>query len=396
MKTIRVMIADANEENRQYLIRVLESDRDIDVIGEVGQASEVLERIAVLNPEVLIMDMELKDLDGLEAAAAITFHYPWIQIILLSPQEDYSLLKEAMQAGVREIIMQPVEVPELIAQVKRLAQAYRRAVENSPDTKESYQEGNQPIKQAQTARDAKIITIFGNKGGIGKSVVTANLAVAAASRYKNQVALIDLDLQFGDISLMLNINPRKTIAELMLESGELTADLLEEYFYERSGTKVLSAPHKPELAELVTSFGVEALLKMCRQMYNYTFIDTPTFLDDTTLTALEMSDLVLLLISLDIPTIKNIKKGIDILEPMNLLPRTKLILNRASSLSVGLEAQDVEQVLGMKIAAAIPNDFKMTVSAINRGISFVDMSPKAPISKSMADLFGLIDQNKSD
>ena len=113
--------------------------------------------------------------------------------------------------------------------------------------------------------------------------------------------------------------------------------------------------------------GPKQVLKLCKQIYTYTILDTPTFLDDTTLTALEMSDVVLLLISLDIPTIKNIKKGIDILDSLKLLPRTKLILNRSSSLSVGLEARDVEQVLGMKIAASIPSDYKITVSSINRG-----------------------------
>ncbi len=394
MKSIRVLIADANEGDRQSLISILESDRDIDVVGEAGKASEVLELIAALKPEVLVMDVRLAEGDGLEVAGTVNFHYPWIQLVLISEQEDYNLLKRAMQAGVRELVLRPVQTPELISRVKQLADSYRRTVKSSSDAGVVSRDSGEASKVQQAPKKSKIITIFGNKGGIGKSVIAANLAVAAAARYKNQVALIDLDLQFGDISLMMNINPRKTIAELMLESGELTADLLDEYFYERSGVKVLSAPHKPELAELVNSFGVETVLKMCRKMYRYTFIDTPTFLDETTLTALEMSDLVLLLISLDIPTIKNIKKGIDILEPMNLLPHTKLILNRASSLSVGLEAQDVERVLGMKTAASIPNDFKITVSSVNRGIPFFEMNPKAAISKSLMEILDLIDQGK--
>lgn len=396
MKSVRVLIADSDEKDRQDLISLLEGDRDIDVIGEAGKVSEVLELMPALNPEILIMDVKLADSEAVTAAADIIFHYPWVQVILLSEQEDYSLLKKAMQAGVRELMLRPMQAQELISRVKQLAEAYRRTIKSRKDAVEFYQDSRPSNNKQQATQASKIITIFGNKGGIGKSVVAANLAAAAASRYKNQVALVDLDLQFGDISLMMNINPRKTIAELMMESGELTADLLEEYLYERSGVKVISAPHKPELAELVNSYGVEAMLKKCRQMFSYTFIDTPTFLDETTLTALEMSDLVLLLISLDIPTIKNIKKGIDILEPLNLLPRTKLVLNRASSLSVGLEAQDVEQVLGMKIAASVPNDFKLTVSSINRGISFIDMNPKAAISKSMVELFELLEKEKND
>lgn len=393
MKTIRVLLADADQENREYLLKVLEGDNDIDVIGEASQASEVLEMTPELNPEVLIIDMNLEDEDSLEVASYINLNYPGTQMILVSEKEDINLLKRAMQSGVRELMLRPLESNELISGVKQIAEAYRRTLESKRNVSGLPNAAGPGLGQ-QALKASQIITIFGNKGGIGKSIIATNLAVAAATRYKNEVALVDLDLQFGDISLMMNINPRKTIAELMQESGEMNADLVDEYFYERCGVKVLSAPHKPELGELVTSFGVETVLKICRQMYSYTIVDTPTFLDDTTLTALEMSDLVLILISLDIPTIKNIKKGIDILESLKMLPRTKLVLNRSSSLSVGLEAHDVEQVLDMKIAASIPSDFKITVSSVNRGTPFLNMSPKAPISKSIIELFDIINQAK--
>jgi pilus assembly protein CpaE len=386
-------VAATDQELRSNLLNILESDHDLDVIGDVDKAVELMELIQASNPEVLILDENLTDAQSLDLAADINLKYPLTQVILLVEQEELKLIKKAMQSGVREVITRSAEPAELIGTVKSVADSCRRSVENlreKADTRESSASG----KVQPQLRESKIITVFGNKGGIGKSIIATNLAVAAATRYKDQVALVDLDLQFGDISLMMNINPRKTIAELMQESGDLTADLVGEYFYERSGVKVLAAPHKPELGELVTSFGAETVLKLCRKMYAYTILDTPTFLDDTTLTALEMSDVVLLLISLDIPTIKNIKKGIDVLDSLKLLPRTKLILNRSSSLSVGLEAHDVEQVLGMKISATIPSDFKITVSSVNRGMPFFNMAPKAPISKSIVDLFDLIDKSK--
>lgn len=393
MKTVRVLVAEADPELSSTLLKILESDHDFDVIGDVEQPAELMELIQASNPEVLILDENLTDAQSLDLAAELNLKYPLTQVILLVEQEELKLIKKAMQSGVREVITRSAEPAELIGTVKSIAASSRRSAENlreKVDAKESSASG----KVQPQLRESKIITVFGNKGGIGKSIIATNLAVAAATKYKDQVALVDLDLQFGDISLMMNINPRKTIAELMQESGDLTADLVGEYFYERSGVKVLAAPHKPELGELVTSFGAETVLKLCRKMYAYTILDTPTFLDDTTLTALEMSDVVLLLISLDIPTIKNIKKGIDVLDSLKLLPRTKLVLNRSSSLSVGLEAHDVEQVLGMKISAIIPSDFKITVSSVNRGMPFFNMAPKAPISKSIVDLFDLIDKSK--
>lgn len=394
MKTVRVLVAAADSELRSNLLHILESDHDVDVIGDVDNGGELVDLIQASNPEVLIMDENLADAQSLDLAAEVNLTYPLTQVILLVEEEELKLVKRAMQSGVREVMTRSSEPAELIGTVKQVAESSRRSAENLREKVDASKEPLISGKIQPQLRESKVITVFGNKGGIGKSIIATNLAVAAATRYKDQVALVDLDLQFGDISLMMNINPRKTIAELMQESGELTADLVGEYFYERSGVKVLAAPHKPELGELVTSFGAETVLKLCRKMYAYTILDTPTFLDDTTLTALEMSDVVLLLISLDIPTIKNIKKGIDILDSLKLLPRTKLILNRSSSLSVGLEAHDVEQVLGMKISATIPSDFKITVSSVNRGMPFFNMAPKAPISKSIVDLFDLIDKSK--
>jgi pilus assembly protein CpaE len=394
VKTIRVLLAGGDTEVRSNLLNILESDHDIDVIGETGQADELVEMLFSANPEVLIIDENLAEGDSLNLIGELKIKYPHAQVILLVEQEELMLLKRAMQLGVREVITRSLEASQLLHAVKQVAESYRLTLENLRERSGPGKESNAAGKATAQLKASQIVTVFGNKGGIGKSIIACNLAVAAAARYKGQVALVDLDLQFGDISLMMNINPRKTIAELMQETGELTADLVDEYFYERNGVKVLSAPHKPELGELVTPYGAETVLKLCKQIYTYTILDTPTFLDDTTLTALEMSDVVLLLISLDIPTIKNIKKGIDILDSLKLLPRTKLILNRSSSLSVGLEARDVEQVLGMKIAASIPSDYKITVSSINRGMPFYNMSPKAPISRSITELLDIIDKAK--
>lgn len=391
MKTIRVMLADASEESRESMLSLLEADNDIDVIYETSRGSELLEMLPRHDPEVIIVDLNITDQSAFEVCHEVNVHYPGVEVIMVSDRDDIKLLKKAMQAGARELLVKPLEGHDVIPLIKEIADTARRRTQALGEKPRSASAPVSP-KAEEFLKPSRLITVFGNKGGVGKSIIATNLAVAASQKHPGSVSLVDLDVQFGDISLMMNINPRKTIAELMQESGELTSDLMDEYFYERSGVKILAAPNKPELGELVTSFGVETVLKICRELYRYTIIDTPTFLDETTLTALEMSDVVLLLISLDIPTIKNIKKGIDILESLKLLPRTKLILNRSASLSVGLEPQDVEQVLGMKITTSIPSDYKVTVSSVNRGTPFMTMSPKSPISRSMIDLFNIIEK----
>jgi len=128
-------------------------------------------------------------------------------------------------------------------------------------------------------------------------------------------------------------------------------------------------------------------------MFTYTFVDTPSFVDEITLTALEEADIILLMISLDLPTIKNVKKGIDILRTLQLLSRTRLILNRSSGIA-GLEPRDVERVLDMKIKAEVPSDGKLVVSSLNQGIPFVKMNPKAAVSKGIEAVFQVIENGR--
>lgn len=208
-------------------------------------------------------------------------------------------------------------------------------------------------------------------------------------KYKGLVGLVDLDVQFGDISIMMDLNPRRTISELIQEGDQVDKTLLEEYVYERNGVDILAAPPKPELAELVTAQQAETILKVFRSVYEYTLIDTPSFIDEITLSALELADTIILIVSLDLPTIKNIKKGIEVLRSLQLLDKARLVLNRSSGIA-GIEPRDVESVLEMKISAEIPSDGKLVVASLNQGIPFVKLNPKAAISRSITELMGLV------
>ncbi len=384
MKKIKVILADANESSRSSIRGLLELDHSIDVLAEATNATEVINKIKSMEPEVVVMDLNTPQMDGIETTRYITIHYPQVFVITISLHDDTASFRQAMLAGAKEYLVKPLSAAELNSSVKEVGLLNRKCARTK--SAEVVNDG----KVTATVKDNKIITIFGTKGGVGKSVVCTNLAVAMAQKYKDKVGLVDLDIQFGDISVMMNINPRKTISELLQEGDEPGADLLKDYLYERHGVNILAAPNKPELAELVTSHGVHQILQLCKGMYGFTFIDTPTFIDETTLTALEMSDLILLIISLDLPTIKNVKKGIDLLRSLQLLPKTRLILNRSSGIA-GIEARDVERVLDMRIRAEVPSDGKLVVTSLNQGIPFTKISPRAPISKSIVNILQLIE-----
>jgi len=383
MKKVKVILADADNNTRSNIRGLLELDKSIDVLYEAVSGKEVIDKIVNMEPEIVVMDPNILEMDGIETTRYITIHYPQVFVIIVSENDDTPSFRKAMLAGAKEYLVKPLSAVELNSSVKQVAMLNRKCLNTKIQAVET-------CETTTKVKDNKVISIFGTKGGVGKSVICTNLAVATAQKYKDKVALVDLDIQFGDISIMMNINPRKTLSELMQEGDEPGKELLQDYFYERNGVNVLAAPNKPELAELVTADGVSKILKVCRGMFNFTFIDTPSFLDEITLTALEMSDLILLIISLDLPTVKNVKKGLDILRSLQLLPKTRLILNRSSGMA-GIEPRDVEKVLDMRIRAEVPSDGKMVVSSLNQGIPFIKMSPKASISKSMVNMLQLIE-----
>ncbi len=384
MKKIKLVLADRNESSRLSIRNLLELDDGIDIVGEAGSGKEVMELIETIEPQVVVTDVNLDGMDGLETARQISINYPRISVIMLSLTDDLETVKKAMLAGAREYLVKPLSPGQLHRTVRQVAALNEKVI--TPEEKAEIETSLKP-----EGKSKQLITIFGTKGGVGRSVVCSNLAVAAAREYKNQVGLVDLDIQFGDISLMLNLSPRKTISELMQEGDRPSLQILEEYLYERHGVQILAAPNRPELAELVNPAGVQNILELCRMMFKYTFIDTPAFIDDTTLTALEISDLILLIVSLDLPTIKNVKKGIEILRSLNLLERTRLILNRSSGVA-GIEPDDVERVLDMAIEAEVPSDGKLVVTSLNQGVPFVKMNPRSPISKGISSVLKVVQE----
>lgn len=381
MKKIKILLADDNENTRASIRQLLELDDVVDVVGEAGNGMEVLEKAKILEPELVLMDVNMPVLDGLETTRRLSHEYPHISTILISINDEIQNFRRAMLAGAKEYLIKPLSPEELSAAVRQVAELGRQRT-GSHLTEEA--------DRHQLQNDNKLITIFGTKGGVGKSVICTNLAVSTAQKHRGKVSMIDLDVQFGDLSIMVNVNPRKTIAELMQEGEKPSREMLENYLYERHGVQLLSAPNRPELAEMVIPRRVQEIFEICRQEYAYTFIDTPSFIDELSLTALEASDLILLIISLDLPTIKNVKKGIDILESLQLLERARLILNRSSGIA-GIEPRDIERVLDMKIKAEVPSDGKLVVSSLNQGIPFVKMNPKAPISKGIQSVLRIIE-----
>ncbi len=366
---ISVLVISKLEKNLDAMKGMIEDD-EIVVIGDSPGGAQALDRIENVSPDMVIMFLGAGDTDVLSLTERIIFHRPRTHVILLLEYMDVDILQRAIKAGAHNVIEFP-ESPKEFAE-------YIKSVHHNETIRINSLNEKQNI-----AWMSRVVTVFGAKGGLGKTTIATNLAVKLAENRK-KVALIDLDLQFGDIHIFLDMEPADTISEYVQQVFTPNIDSVRSYMtVHSSGIHVLCAPKSPEYAELISAEKVQSLLSVLRTYYDYVIIDTPPSFTDVTITAIESSSTILFVTGLDISILKNSKLSLSLMESLQQRDKVRLIVNRAvdmSSITVG----DVQRIIGCPIWAKIPSDYKVAVTALNRGVPFVISSPGSPLSKSIS------------
>jgi pilus assembly protein CpaE len=229
--------------------------------------------------------------------------------------------------------------------------------------------------------------VFSPKGGVGRTTVAVNLAVAAAQLGK-RVALVDASFQFGDVGVLLNLNPRnKSIADL---AGEIQADEMDSLdtfmVTHSSGVRVLLAPPTPEQAELIGAVAVRRVLQHLRGDFDLVVVDCPSTFNEATLAVLDEADLILTLLTLEITSVKNMRLFLEVCDQLGYGPeKIRLVLNRADS-TLGIRVADVEHSIGRKVDHTIVSDGRSVVYALNRGVPFFLSNREAQVSQDIQRL----------
>ena len=361
------------------------------VVGVAGSAQDALAAIGAARPDVVLLDLDLADGDGVEATEAITTRYPWVSVVLTSASADADVLRRAMLAGARDFLLRPLEARALLQGVRQVYErdAARRATHAVP-APAAIAPAAPPAASGQ-AKEGTIYTFYSAKGGVGCTTLACNLAITLKQTTGKDVALFDCGLLFGDVGVVLNLNPRQTLVDVIphIHPGPrgLDPDILSQMMVAHSsGVKVLLAPSSPEKAELISPDHVRRVLEALREQFDYVVIDTwPTF-EERILHVLDASDKILVPTTLEMPAIKNCKLLLDVAGALSYPPeKIMMVLNRADSRG-GIRVHDVEQILGRSFAAEIVSDGQVTIHSLNEGVPFVLSHPNAPISGNIADL----------
>lgn len=384
---IRVMIVDDVSETRENVRKLLQFESDVDVVGVARTGKEAIQLSQDLNPDVVLMDINMPDMDGISATEAIRAKQPAIQVIILSVQGDQNYMRRAMLAGARDFLTKPPMGDELISAIRRagaMAQTERAKNVQIPIAPVA---GNMGPMVSYGAPKGKIVTIYSPKGGTGCTTLAVNLAITLNNE-DTRVALVDGNLQFGDVAVFLNEQGKNTIVDLAPRAEELDPEIVEDVMLKHAASSlhVLAAPSRPEYAERVSSSQFAKVLEYLRQMYAYVIVDTASLLTDATLSAIDVSDLIVLVTTQDIPAIKNCRLFLDLSQTLGIeRDRILFVMNRYDK-RINITPDRVAENLKQEIASVVPLDEATATKAVNRGVPFVLESKNQPAARGIFSL----------
>jgi pilus assembly protein CpaE len=381
---IHVLIVDDVADTRENIRKLLQFESDIEVVGAAKSGVEGVQLSRELDPDVILMDINMPDLDGISATEQIVEKQPHAQVIILSVQGEQNYMRKAMLAGARDFLTKPPMADELLSAIRRagqMAQDGRGAMGRGPQGSG----GPGPVLTPSLS-EGKVITVYSPKGGTGCTTVAVNLALLLHNS-ETRVVLVDANLQYGDVAIFINEQGKNTIVDLATRIEELDAEVVESVMItHESGVHILAAPTRPEHAEKVTGDQFSRLIDYLCQYYAYVVIDTTSYLTDVTLSAIDKCDVLILITTQDIPSIKNSRLFLDLLGTLGI-PRDRVVfcMNRYDK-RIAITPERIGENLKQPIAAVIPLDERIVIPAVNRGVPFILDNKTQPAGRGILSL----------
>lgn len=368
MDKLKVVIVSDSIDERLSIKNLLDCG-DIAVAGYSAYDDAAIIKISGLIPDVVICAYDPSNAGIFELSQSIYTRMQRCAVILLSNNIQLDVLTKAISSGIRKVLpikITPEELQESIRQVS------------------SFEKQRYATASHEQVFTSKVFSFFGGKGGVGKTTAAVNIATSIAHTGK-KVIIIDCDLQFGDANLLFDLEPKDTILELVQERGPLSIDIIKSFtMLHSSGVEVLCAPKSPEYAEYVTGRHIESIINILRPYYQYIILDLAPNFSDVAIAALENSDNVFLVSTLNISALRSSKICVNVLETLQQKEKLSLILNKTCESTI--KERDFENILGLKVFGNIPEDTKTAIKCLNNGVPIVLSAPRSQPAKEIKSI----------
>lgn len=381
---ITILLVDDIAETRESIKKLLAFEQEFKVIGSASNGREGVEKAKELEPDIVIMDINMPDMDGLEAAGLITKSVPAVGVIMMSVQDDPDYMQKAMLAGARFFLTKPVNMDQLYSTIRNVYQQYAPIRDQMQRLKDNM--GMMPMptdtSKKEGDRPGHIIAVYGPKGGTGSTTIATSLA-SGLMKEGIKTLLIDVDLEFGDVGVFLEMRSPTTIVDLVENANDIDIEYFDSVVStHNSGMKVLLGPRHPSYGIEVRDNTPDAIASIVDQIaghYDFVVLDLGKSINGVTAPLLEMASKIILITVPTLPCIKNVKLVLDFFDQAGFVPeKTMLVINKAVENPSGRDAkvivapQKIQSFLKRPVEGLIPLvDETIILNAIQSGVPVI-------------------------
>jgi pilus assembly protein CpaE len=374
---IRVLAVDDSATMRETLGVLVESQSDMELVGSAASGHEAVRRAGELQPDIVLMDIHMPDLDGIQATWLVSSRAPHGAVIMVTSEERIDFLQKAMSAGAQGYVLKPFGTGAQLFQTIR-------DVHGRSSARRIQVSGGAPLDTRFRPRIGKRIVVLSAKGGVGSTTIAVSLALLLREQTQHSVALFDADFLSGDTTLHMDLRAERTLLDLVPHIDALDTGLIDQVMTKhRGGLHVLARPPNPEQAEVLTAEHVRSVLGSLAQMYDDVVIDTVLTYDDRMLAVLDLADLYVVTVTPHLGTLRSARHFLQVARTLGYPDdRMHFVLNRSSNLA-GLKADDIGSLLGTRTFTHIPTGGPEVTQAVNEGRPLVLHQPKSPVGRAL-------------
>lgn len=362
---IPVLIIESDKSERESLRKTLESIKGGTVFAEAVDIESGYQQIQKTKPLIVIFGLPEGSEHGLIMIEKIAKEFPETNVLVKSKDKSPETIIKSLRAGAKDFFLEPSSNGEMCSTIEKIIRQ----------------------KEGYAGRNSKIITVFSGKGGVGTTMIAANLAINLIQMTSKSVVLVDLDLQFGNVNMYLDVRSFSTLSDVIGNFHRLDQALLHGSLAKHpSGVCVLSAPKELEDGELITPEQVTRILTLLKDSFDYVIVDTPHHFDENNLPAFDLAESIILVSCPLLPSIHNAQRCLSTFRRLGYsIEKVKLVINRYLKPSE-VTIKEIEDTLDFSVFWMIPNDFVTVTSSINRGEPISIVAPRSEISASLMQL----------